>query len=151
MAKGEASLGNHDASKCLEWGYPVAALWQPDPKCCAVYEAAACQPGFAKVRGARCGARSWGISHRTLCKRRGASIRREPLLYRCPKGKDACRPVSIATAMMEMQWSNVSQQACMDGYQGILCDACSEGHTLDTVNNQCSECEFSPRWATVQL
>jgi ABC-type branched-subunit amino acid transport system substrate-binding protein len=45
----------HDATKCMQFGFPMAGVWQADPACCSVYASAGCAPGWDLSPGEKCG------------------------------------------------------------------------------------------------
>ena len=67
LKKLEKAGGAHNASKCLEYGYPIPNTWQDDPGCCAVHAKAKCSGGYQKMKGVVCGSGSWGVAHETNC------------------------------------------------------------------------------------
>ena len=61
------TVGTHDPSKCLEFGFPIRNKWQVDPECCSVHARAGCSGGYNTVKGVECGRGSWGVAHFTKC------------------------------------------------------------------------------------
>ena len=59
--------GAHD-SKCTEFDYPVAGVWQHDHDCCAKEKNAGCAPGYTRILGTECGKGSWGVAYAVECK-----------------------------------------------------------------------------------
>ena len=45
----------HDATKCMQFGFPMAGVWQADPACCSLYAIAGCAPGWDLSSREKCG------------------------------------------------------------------------------------------------